>query len=206
MTTPEPCPGPLQDREKPHYCTEPGWVMVPDSPGPAWGPLSVGLGGGRGDTAAPPLPGWGVDLGWTPGAPASLSRSLRATSPSPVQISPMWRHGDYGKPCPRLALPAATEPDLSLQEAARLLRRALRLAGPCCCHHCPSPSGHGFQEHILRVLPRDGGDRAAHGAPELPFGRGMWCFPGFRDLLQSPRLFKEMLASAPPGPVHAQLP
>lgn len=89
----------------------------------------------------------------------------------------MWRHGDYGKPCPRLALPVPTEPDLSLQEAARLLRRALRLAGPCCCHHCPSPSGHGFQERILRVLPRDGGDRAAHGAPELPFGRGMWCLP-----------------------------
>lgn len=120
----------------------------------------------------------------------------------------MWRHRDYWEPCPRLALPVPTEPDLSLQAATRLLRRALPLVGPCCCHHCPSPSGHGFQEHILRVLPRDGGDRAAHGGPELPFGRGMWPLPlaRFQGPAAVTRTFQRGVGLAPQHPLVPYMP
>lgn len=73
-------------------------------------------------------------------------------------------------------LPMPTQPVLSLREAIRLIKHDLPLVGPCCCYHCPCPSGHGFQEDVLHHVPRTGGDTAAHSArehPSCPSGRWM---------------------------------
>lgn len=179
--------------------------MVPDCPGPLVSPLCAGH--NCTPSARLRVGPWldsraSCQIVLVPPSNIHLSSAdLRDVAAQRLQESPVQDWTCRVCPHPQSQTPPA--------ETVRLLRHELPLAGPCCCHHCPPPSGHGFQEQFSMSFPGMEVTEQPTVAWSFLLGEGCdVCLFSGSGTCCSHQDFSQRCwpaPSAPPGPVHAQL-